>query len=1015
MARALQFRVRPAKIALPIFLAFALPVISLPAQEARVSNLSVRAQAGTAADTLITGFTVGPGLRKTVLIRAVGPTLGLFGVTGTLADPKLELYSGTAKIAENDNWNASDATTFTSVGAFALGANSKDAALVATLDPGSYTAQVSGLGAAASGVALVEVYEITGGATRLTNLSTRARVGIGTNILITGLTVAPGSAPRRLLLRAVGPGLTAFGVSGVLGDPKLELHSSAGKVAENDNWETAVGAAAADAAQLRTAISESGAFPLTAGSKDAALLVNLAPGGYTLQVSGVAATTGIALVELYDLTPPTATVSPNASLYIAQLRPESTATGSMAAGFATIVFNADGTRASVNVTFSNLTSAQTAARLRLGAAGDYVLNLPLGQVTSAQWTFAPSGIYTTADLINALNTGNISVGLDSARFPAGELRGTFIQSYGSRTFTPPAAPPALAANALTAPSQTAAARFLTQATFGPTFAEISALTAQGISAWIDAQLALPPTLHLLATRADAAAFPNPPAPPVPFASYEFIDRANRHAAWWKAAVTAPDQLRQRVAFALSEILVVSEADGTLNHAPEAMARYYDILVSHAFGSYRQMLDEVSLSPVMGFYLSHLRNQKGDPAKGTSPDENYAREVQQLFSIGLVQLQPDGSLLLDADGLPIPTYHQDMIVETAKVFTGWAYAASVTDFFALPPNFDLRGAADDSPWLVPMRYFDAYHDKTEKRVLSLQQRAPASATPTVIPAGQTGPQDLKLFLDALFNHPNTGPFIGRQLIQRLVTSNPSPAYVFRTAQVFADDGTGTRGNLGAVVRALLTDYEARSPGVVGHLGYGKVKEPLLRLTALFRAFNARAPNGRFLDGFVGEVAFNSYMPMGILAGPGPVFKQGPLAAPSVFNFFSPDYVVPGPLASAGLVAPELQITDATTAITTPNALREWILRPSGFTRTGTALPVPTPSPYLSLDYSSLTPLARTSGALVDRLNLLFCGNAMSAGTRSEILSALSAASPSDEEIVRTAVLLTVTSADSAVQK
>ena len=342
--------------------------ITLPAQEARVSNLSVRAEAGGGADTLITGFTVGPGLRKTVLIRAVGPTLGVFGVAGTLADPKLELFSGTTKIAENDNWNASDANTFTSVGAFALGANSKDAALVATLDPGSYTAQVSGLGAAAIGVALVEVYEITGGATRLINLSTRARVGTGANILIPGLTVAPGSAPRRLLLRAVGPGLTAFGVSGALADPKLELLGAAGKIAENDNWETAIGTASVDAAQLRTAFGESGAFPLTAGSKDAALLVNLPSGGYTLQVSGVGlpagagATTGIALVELYDLTPPGATVSPNASLYIAQLRPEASATGSMAAGFATISFNADGTSASVGVTFSNLSSGQKIGR-----------------------------------------------------------------------------------------------------------------------------------------------------------------------------------------------------------------------------------------------------------------------------------------------------------------------------------------------------------------------------------------------------------------------------------------------------------------------------------------------------------------------------------------------------------------------------------------------------------------------------------------------------------------------------
>jgi hypothetical protein len=599
-----------------------------PAQDTRLSNVSVRTSAG-GADVLITGFTIGPGPDKTILVRAVGPTLGVFGVPGTLADPKLELYSGSTKIAENDNFNASDAPAFAAVGAFPLNVGAKDAAIVTTLAPGSYTAQISGIDSA-SGVALVEVYEVTGGATRLINLSTRAQVGTGGNILIPGITVAPGAGTRRLLLRAIGPTLGVFGVTGTLADPKLELYSGSTKIAENDNWGTPVGSSAADAATLAGAFTANGAFALGAGSKDAALLINLGAGSYTLQVSGVGATTGAALVEVYDLTPVNQTgARPSASLYVAQLRPDPAATGSTASGYATILINLDGT-ATVTVTFTNLTSAQTSAHLQLGASRDYVLNLPRGQVNGVTWTFAPSGAFTTNDLINALNTGNIFVGLDSANFPSGELRGNFTTAAGSQVFTPPAAPPALAANSLTSPTQTEAARFLTQATFGPTTATIAALQARGINGWIDDQMALPATGALSSLRADLAAFPNPPDPQ-PGNTPRFAWPNNWNGVWWKIAATAPDQLRQRVAFALSEILVVGRQDD-IEFNFEATTAYYDLLVNRAFGNFRTLLEEVSLSPTMGVWLSHIRNLKANPAKGTAPDENYAREVQQLFTI-----------------------------------------------------------------------------------------------------------------------------------------------------------------------------------------------------------------------------------------------------------------------------------------------------------------------------------------------------------------------------------------------
>ena len=980
------------------------------AQEARLSNLAIRAQGG-GGDVLITGFTVGAGPNKTVLIRAVGPTLGAFGVGGALADPKLELFSGSTKIAENDNWRELDATAFSAVGAFPLGAGSKDAALLAELAPGSYTAQVSGVGAGA-GVTLVEVYEVSGGATRLVNLSTRAQVGTGGNILIPGLTIAPGAGARRLLVRAVGPTLGSFGVPGVLADPKLELYSGSNKTAENDNWGTPVGNGAATAEQLGAAFSAAGAFALAAGGRDAAMLVNLTPGSYTLQVSGVGNTTGAALVEVYDLTPP----PPTTTLYVAQLRPEAGATGSTASGYATVLVSEDGTSATVTVSFSNLTSAQTGAHLKIGS--DFVLNLPLGQVAGRAWTFTAVGTYSSVDLINALKSGNLTVGLDSAKFPAGEVRGAFLLGAGSQVFAAPAAVPT---PVLTSPTATDAARLLMQATFGPTTATINTVMSRGISGWIDDQMAAPPTSALAALRADINTYPLPDLTATG-GSPRYAWTANWNAAWWKTAMSAPDQLRQRVAFALSEILVVGEQDD-LRFNLEAKMRYYDLLVGGAFGNFRQLIEDVTLNPAMGFWLSHRGNIKANPTKGTAPDENYAREVQQLFTIGLVQLQPDGTLLLDATGQPIPTYNQTMISETAKILTGWTYAEQAANNTVESKfTYNLPGGQkypaqlpDDQAWLVPMRYYDAFHDKTVKTIVSVQQVPPADAAPTVVPANQTGPQDLKILLDTLVNHPNTGPFISKQLIQRLVTSNPSASYVYRVAQVFANDGAGVRGNLGAVVRAILTDYEARSPAVLNNFGYGKAREPLLRMTAFLRAMNAAAPSGRYLDSFFTTPVAPAlaFYPGGFFSGPDFFIGQAPMGSSTVFNFFSPTYSPPGAMAAAGLVAPELEITDSNYAIQAPNQLTNLMYR------TVATLPAPPsgPSPYIVLDYAAYLPNARNATALVDQMNLLFCAGQMTSATRAQIISTLGTlpAASTDLERVQTALQFTVTSPDSAIQR
>jgi uncharacterized protein (DUF1800 family) len=482
-------------------------------------------------------------------------------------------------------------------------------------------------------------------------------------------------------------------------------------------------------------------------------------------------------------------------------------------------------------------------------------------------------------------------------------------------------------------------------------------------------------LHLDATRADYFAFDAG-------RDGATIAQSNRQAAWWKLAMTAPDQLRQRVAFALSEIFVVSDVNTTLfnNARGEGLSNYYDILVRGAFGNFRQTLEDVTLSPVMGFYLSSLRNGKATfegktGAQLTSPDENYAREVMQLFTIGLNQLQPDGTLKLDTSGFPVPTYDQKTITETAKVFTGWAY-------YSVNTNPSFRGEAAE--WLKPMMLYSAFHDTTTKALVN----------GVTLPANQTGAKDLKDTLDALFNHPNTGPFIARELIQRLVTSNPTPGYVYRVAKVFANNGTGVRGDMAAVVRAILMDYEARSTEVAASASFGKLKEPLLRITGLFRAFNGGANNGRFA---ITNPEAGTTVSIG----------QAALRAPTVFNFFEPNYVEPGSTAAAGLFAPEFQIVTDTSAIALPNAIWNYLFA----TRTTNA----GESTIGFVFDPSLLALAKTPAALADYANLMLASGALPKTITDRITTALTSMPANDTDKVRSALYLTSVIPQGVIQK
>jgi uncharacterized protein (DUF1800 family) len=443
---------------------------------------------------------------------------------------------------------------------------------------------------------------------------------------------------------------------------------------------------------------------------------------------------------------------------------------------------------------------------------------------------------------------------------------------------------------------------------------------------------------------------------------------HRNSAWFKDVISGEDQLRQRVAFALSQIFVISIENTQLLNWENGVTAYYDVLLDHAFGDFRSLLEKVTLQPSMGLYLSHLRNAKADPETGALPDENYAREVMQLFTIGLNELQPDGTLKLNNRGLPIATYTNDTIQEMAKVFTGWTFASA-------NPNNDnqfRRSARDD---VTPMILFPQFHDDSEKTII----------TGRVLPAGQGGEADLRDTLDTLFEHPNTGPFIARRLIQRLVTSNPSPGYIYRVAQKFADNGSGQRGDLGAVVRAILTDYEARSTELAATGSFGKLKEPILRLTGLFRLLPVSADDGRLdIRGMQGLLA------------------QEPLRAPSVFNYFEPDYTRPGSIAGAGLFAPEFQIMTDTTAITASNMYYNHIYGTPGGVRMG---------------FDPVMSMVDDPDQLIATLNLHLAANQFSALTVTNLKAAYNALPSNTSAVnkIRAMVHLAMSIPEAAIQR
>jgi len=470
-------------------------------------------------------------------------------------------------------------------------------------------------------------------------------------------------------------------------------------------------------------------------------------------------------------------------------------------------------------------------------------------------------------------------------------------------------------------SASEAARFLAQATLGASRDDIAAARASGHAGWIENQFALPRSQShfdwLLAKGFDAETYRN--------------NAGGLDNTLWRKLIGSPDPLRQRVTLALSEICVVSVLGVTTPWRAFAIANYVDLLEANAFGNYRTLLGQISLSTAMGYYLTFRGNAKANPITGSQPDENYARELMQLMTLGLYQLNADGS------AQAAETYGQADVSGLARVFTGW--------------DLDVAGLANPLPPEV--------HRRPLAQVAARYESGSKSFLGTTIPAGTAAASGLDLALDTLFNHPNLPPFIGRQLIQRLVTSNPSAAYVTRVAAVFADNGAGVRGDMKAVLRAILLDAEARNAPVAAG-SFGKLREPVTRFVNWARGVGATSPADTWA--------------IGDLTDPATKLGQSPMRSPSVFNFFRPGYVPPNSaIASQGLTAPEFQITTESSVAGYVNFMQRAVSG-AGVGDVKSA-------------YPTLLPLANDSRALLDEVNLVLAAGQLSAATLAALASAL----------------------------
>jgi uncharacterized protein (DUF1800 family) len=535
-------------------------------------------------------------------------------------------------------------------------------------------------------------------------------------------------------------------------------------------------------------------------------------------------------------------------------------------------------------------------------------------------------------------------------------------------------------------------RFLSRASIGANWEDLVYLSEVGKEAWIVEQINQPYTP--IAPQAQTI---------IDFYSteenfLEFNGIVFRYALWNKM-LGHDDQLRQRVTLALSEILVVSEVGSELDSSPMGLSLYYDMLARNAFGNYADLLREIIYSAQMGSYLSHAGNQKADPETNRFPDENFAREIMQLFTIGLHELNRDGTLRSDAFGNPIPTYDNDDIQEFAKVFTGLIY-----NYYELLEEYPRLGSDEEELFSrlknrgyvnfeQPMVPVESQHDSSQKTLLN----------GVVLPAGQSIAQDIDGAIQCLMQHPNTAPFISKQLIQRLVTSNPSPAYVDHVASVFENNGSGVRGDMAAVVYSILMYPEANA--VQNGPISGKMREPFIKMLHLLRGFDAANHHGNYWNSTWWEWEN---------------FKQRPFSSPSVFNFFQPSYAPQGEISDLGFVAPEFQIFDSQSIPGTVDLLLYmvfydiWSDPPEGTPEDWDPLDGDRQKPW-RMDLKDELALAFQGDALVDRLSLILTGGRLSEGTRNIVLNAMDRAGDDPEYRVRIALWTILISPEYNIQK
>ncbi len=632
----------------------------------------------------------------------------------------------------------------------------------------------------------------------------------------------------------------------------------------------------------------------------------------------------------------------SASIYLATLTPEGAA-NTPATGSSTVVLAPDGLSAKITLNFTNLTTMQTAAHIHgpadPGTSAPALYSVPMGSFGDVSWIMEPTGGLTVTDQVDALRTGRLYINVHSTNYPNGEIRGQYRITAAGGVEPPIPNPPPPGP-----PTAARAHRFLQQATMGATPALVSQVQSIGYDAFIEQQFAQPPSYYT--AFVDAASTTNDGQRLGALRSKFFLN-----------AISGPDQLRQRVAWALSQVVVTSTND---IQDGRGMARYQDIFMRNAFGSFHTLLTEITLDPVMGGYLNMANNDKPNPATGRTANENFARELLQLFSIGLFQTWPSGALKLDQDNAPIPTYDQPVVEEMARVFTGWTYASPTCTFNC------------NTNYLSPMELSQNNHDIGQKTILNN----------VVLPPGRTGWEDLGDTINVIYGHPNVGPFVSRHLIQHLVTSNPSKGYLARVARVFDNDGTGVKGNLRAVVKAILLDVEARRDPDIDP-NFGRPLEPALFITQYVRGMGATG------QGYG-------------LAERAAQLEQQVFGAPTVFNYYQPDFQVPG----TTILGPPLQIYTESNAVRRANLVNTFVYQTIG-------LPGYAPSGSSTVSFTAaMSPFIQSAGnpgGLVDLLANQLMPGRMSPNMRQVIVNAVTATPASDPtNRARTAVYLIATS-------